>query len=98
LNLQRAVQAVIDLAAHIVASEGFGLPETIRDNFRLLKENGILSTELVQKMERMTAFRNIVIHDYQSVKVEILKSILVKNLPDLEQFYLVIVRHFHWDE
>ncbi len=33
LNLQRAIQACIDLAAHAVASEHLGLPESIRDNF-----------------------------------------------------------------
>jgi uncharacterized protein YutE (UPF0331/DUF86 family) len=97
LNLQRAVQAVIDLAAHVVASEGLGLPETIRDNFRLLKEKGILSANLASKMEKMTAFRNIVIHDYQSIKEEVLKSILVRNLPELEQFYSAVLKYYNWD-
>ncbi|NKQ36954.1 MAG: hypothetical protein HF973_15250 [Chloroflexi bacterium] len=30
LNLQRAVQAAIDLAAHVVASEELGLPDSLR--------------------------------------------------------------------
>ncbi len=29
LNLQRAVQSAIDLAAHLVATEGLGLPTSI---------------------------------------------------------------------
>ncbi|HEX3529071.1 MAG TPA: hypothetical protein VH988_18595 [Thermoanaerobaculia bacterium] len=28
LNLQKAVQAVIDLAAHVVAVEGYGMPDS----------------------------------------------------------------------
>jgi uncharacterized protein YutE (UPF0331/DUF86 family) len=32
LNLQRAIQSAIDLATHIVASEGLGIPDTIRGN------------------------------------------------------------------
>jgi len=33
LNLQRAIQASLDLAAHVVASEGLGLPERARESF-----------------------------------------------------------------
>lgn len=40
LNLQRAVQSTIDLAAHIVADEGLGVPQEIRDNFNLLQNKG----------------------------------------------------------
>jgi uncharacterized protein YutE (UPF0331/DUF86 family) len=34
LNLQRAVQAAIALAAHVTASEVLGMPQELRDNFR----------------------------------------------------------------
>ena len=33
LNLQRAIQSAIDLAAHIVAFEGLGISDTIRGHF-----------------------------------------------------------------
>jgi uncharacterized protein YutE (UPF0331/DUF86 family) len=46
LNLQRAVQAAIDLAAHIVASEELGLPDSLRANFTLLEHAGILEPRL----------------------------------------------------
>lgn len=45
-------------------------------------------------MQAMVGFRNIAIHDYQSIDVEILKSILVKHLKDLEDFYTAILKHF----
>lgn len=94
LNLQRAVQAAIDLATHIVASEGFGLSDTIRDNFKLLKNGGIINEELTHKMESMVGFRNIAIHDYQAIDKNILKSILSNNLKDLEDFYTTVLLHF----
>ena len=96
MNLQRAVQAVIDLATHIVASEGLGLPDTIKGNFSLLLEGKIIHKELARKMEGMVGFRNIAVHDYQSLNVEILKSILGKNMPDLEEFYTTVLRYFGW--
>jgi uncharacterized protein YutE (UPF0331/DUF86 family) len=94
LNLQRAVQAAIDLATHIVASEGLGLPDTIKDNFKFLKNAGIINEELTLRMESMVGFRNIAIHDYQTIDRDILKSILSNNLKDIEDFYTTVLLHF----
>lgn len=94
LNLQRSVQAVIDLATHIVASEGLGLSDTIRGNFKLLQDAVIISKELAQKMESMVGFRNIAMHDYQAIDKNILKSILIKNLKDLEDFYTTVLVYY----
>jgi len=94
LNLQRAIQSAIDLATHIIASEGLGLSDTVKDNFKLLKNAGILNEDLTHRMESMVGFRNIAIHDYQTINRDILKSILVKNLRDLEDFYTTILLHF----
>jgi len=43
----------------------------------------------------MVGFRNIAIHDYQTLDVDILKSILSKHLKDLEQFYTTLLTHFN---
>ncbi len=94
LNLQRSIQAVTDLATHIVASEGLGLSDTIKGNFKLLQDAGILPKELARKMESMVGFRNIAMHDYQAINNDILKSILVNNLKDLEDFYTTVLLHF----
>lgn len=94
LNLQRAVQAAVDLATHIVASEGLGLSDTIKDNFKLLKHAGIINEQLALRMQSMVGFRNIAIHDYQSIDKGILKSILANNLKDVEDFYTVVLVRF----
>jgi len=96
LNLQRAVQSAIDLAAHIIASEGLGVPETIKDNFVRLEQAGIISIDLSKKLQSMVGFRNIAIHNYQTIDIEILKTILVKHLKDLEDFYAAILMHFNF--
>ncbi len=96
LNLQRAVQSTIDLAAHIIASEGLGVPDTIRDNFLILEQAGIIGRDLSKRMQSMVGFRNIAIHDYQAINIEILKTILGKHLKDLEEFYTEILLHFNF--
>lgn len=94
LNLQRAVEAAIDIATHIVASDGLGVPSTTKENFELLREAGAIDDNLLKKMQSMVGFRNIAIHDYQSIDVDILKSILTKNLKDLEEFYTVVIETY----
>ncbi|MBI5471247.1 MAG: DUF86 domain-containing protein [Ignavibacteriae bacterium] len=95
LNLQRAIQSTIDLAAHIIASEGLGLPANMKEHFSILRQSGIIPESLSRRMTAMVGFRNVAIHDYQSIDPEILKSILVTNLPDLEEFYSVILARYN---
>ena len=94
LNLQRAVQATIDLAAHVVGAEGLGLPRDLRENFRLLANNAIIPHELCVRMEKMVGFRNIAVHEYQTLDLAVLRSILSNNLKDLENFYAALIDHF----
>jgi len=82
LNLQRACEACIDLAMHIVAEKKLGLPQTSRDAFSLLEEEGIITSSLSQKMKAMVGFRNIAVHNYQDLNLAILQKILDEHLVD----------------
>ncbi len=95
LNLQRAIEATIDIASHIIASEGLGLATTIKENFKILRDAGIIDDSMMKKMQSMVGFRNIAVHDYTSLDIEILKSILKNNLKDIEDFYTAILKKFN---
>lgn len=98
LNLQRAIQSSIDLAAHIVADEGWGVPAELRENFDLLSENRVISDDLTSRLRKMVGFRNIAVHEYQAINVEILKSMLQHNLRDIEDFYVAVIYYFGLNE
>ena len=68
--------------------------DTVKGNFKLLEDAAIISQELARKMESMVGFRNIAMHDYKAIDKGILKSILVNNLRDLEDFYTTVLLHF----
>lgn len=91
LNLQRAVQAAIDLGAHVLAAEGFDMPATLREIFGTLEQHGTLSASSAKLMQNMCGFRNIAVHDYQTLSKSILKTILTNHLKDLEDFYSEIL-------
>jgi uncharacterized protein YutE (UPF0331/DUF86 family) len=94
LNLQRAVQAAIDLASHVVATEGYGLPDTAAGVFTLLTERGVLDGELAERLRRMVGFRNVAIHGYQALDPEIVESIVQRHLGDLQALSARIVEEF----
>ena len=90
LNLQRAIQACIDMANVVIAKEGLGLPNSYRQSFELLQKFGVISNSLGAIMIKMVGFRNISVHDYEEVKPEIVKSIVKNHLKDFEEFYGII--------
>jgi uncharacterized protein YutE (UPF0331/DUF86 family) len=94
LNLQRAVQAAIDLAAHIVADEKLGLPESLKEHFVLLETAQIIPPSLCRRLQAMVGFRNIAIHDYDRLDLNILKALLQHHLVDLEEFTKVVVQRY----
>lgn len=90
LNLERACQASIDLAMYLVAERQLGLPQTSRDAFGLLKEAGILDDGLTDRMQAMVGIRNLVVHQYQDIRPEILQKVLDDHLQDFRDFSDVV--------
>jgi uncharacterized protein YutE (UPF0331/DUF86 family) len=85
-TLQIAIQAALDVASHVVSDERLGEPETNRELFDRLARHGWLSPALATTMERMAGFRNIVVHGYGGVNLEIVKDIVAHRLEDLLAF------------
>lgn len=92
INLQRAIQACIDLAHVVIAKEGLGLPNSYKNAFEILSNHQIIEPLMVQVMSSMVGFRNISVHDYSEIKPEIVKSIVKSRLSDFEKFYEIVFR------
>jgi len=75
LVLERASQATIDIATHIVKVKSLGLPNTSRELFDLLLEHNIISEKCSQQMKGMVGFGNIAVHDYQNINLAIVAAI-----------------------
>ena len=86
LNLQRACEAAIDAAMHLVRVRRLGIPQSGRDAFTLLERGGILPSKLAENLRRMVGFRNIAVHAYQEISLPVLRSILEHRLDDLRAF------------
>ncbi|ADK83348.1 type VII toxin-antitoxin system HepT family RNase toxin [Sediminispirochaeta smaragdinae] len=86
LNIERACQAAIDLALHVVSVRHLGMPQSSGDAFKLLNRAGLLSVKISAAMSSMTGFRNIAVHEYQDLSLEVLHSIAEAGWLDLVAF------------
>jgi uncharacterized protein YutE (UPF0331/DUF86 family) len=91
-TLQIAIQGALDVALHIVADERLGEPETNRDLFRLLARAGWLEPSFAERLERMAGFRNILVHGYLVVDLDIVRDVVENHLQDLLDFAAAIRR------
>lgn len=92
LNLLRACEASIDLAMHLVRSKKLGLPQESREAFTLLEQSGLLDSALAARMRAMVGFRNIAVHDYQKLSLDVVKSILERHINDFRRYTAVALR------
>ena len=92
LNLQRACESSIDAAMHLVRIDRLGLPQESREAFELLERAGHLDGALADRMKRMVGFRNIAVHDYQRLDIEVVRSIVHDRLDDLGAFARLLVQ------
>jgi len=90
-TLQMMIETCADVAGHIISDKGYRVPTTYGDTFRVLYENGILNKGLFETMEKMAKFRNIIVHHYDKVGMEIIVGILRKDLYDFSAYKEAII-------
>ena len=86
LNLERLCQAAIDMAAYLVKINKFGIPQENRELFQLLEKNNVISTDLSENLQAMVGFRNLAVHDYHTLNLDIVRSIIEKKLNTFQDF------------
>lgn len=92
LNLQRACETSIDLAMHLVRVHRLGAPKESRDAFRLLQEAGHLEPGLGERLMKMVGFRNIAVHNYRDLDLDIVRSIITERLDVFLDFARIALR------
>lgn len=86
LNVVRACELAIDLANMTVREKRLGVPAETRESFALLVQQGVIDAELGERLGRMVAFRNIAVHQYRELDLEIVERVIERGLDDLIAF------------
>ena len=92
LNLQRACESSIDAAMHLVRIHRLGVPQETREAFDLLERAGHLDVSLANRLRKMVGFRNVAVHDYQKLNLDVVRAILVERLDDFLEFTRLLLR------
>lgn len=92
LNLQRACESSIDAAMHLVRVHRLGVPQETREAFELLEKAGRLEPAMADRLRKMVGFRNVAIHEYQTLNLEIVRRIVVERLDDFLSFAAWLLR------
>jgi uncharacterized protein YutE (UPF0331/DUF86 family) len=85
-NLHLAVENCIDIAAHIISENGWGVPGSASEMFYLLEDRGILDPELTERMIKAVGLRNLIVHEYGKIDLNLLFATVRNNLNDLNSY------------
>lgn len=94
LNLLRACESAIDMGNRVIRLKSLGLPQTSRDVFVLLENAKIIDPGLSRSMQAMVGFRNIAIHNYTTLNIVVVKSIVDNNLKELLNLSKMLLSSF----
>jgi uncharacterized protein YutE (UPF0331/DUF86 family) len=86
INLTRAVQLAVDLAAHILSESPMPPPATMAESFIQLAESGVIPTDLALRLKSAVGFRNIAVHSYRKIDWAVVFAICTGHLGDFQNF------------
>lgn len=86
LALLVAVQESIDIAYHVVADEGWGIPDSQAAAFELLAEHGVMDRALALALGGVARLRNRIAHGYAAIDHARIWAELPAGLDHLEAF------------
>lgn len=92
-RLQQAVETCIDIATHLIAGLDVTQKETAKDAFEFLGAKRIITKEVSFKMGQAADFRNRAVHGYNDFDFKVLFKDYKKDLKDLHQFGVQILKY-----
>ena len=90
--LQVSIEACLDVANHIIASERLRAPKDYADSFSVLNETGFISKELCRKLRQMAKFRNRLVHLYSEIDNNYIYGFIRNDLNDFLLFKKAITK------
>jgi uncharacterized protein YutE (UPF0331/DUF86 family) len=86
MSLLVAIQEALDIAFHVAADEGWGIPGSYAESFEILARHGVLDGALAQGMAGAAGLRNRIAHGYATLDLPRLWAELPQGLDLLERY------------
>ncbi|MDA3926415.1 MAG: DUF86 domain-containing protein [Kiritimatiellae bacterium] len=86
LNLERAVQACVDIGLHVFSKRSEPVPDSMGEVFARLGRIGIIDEATAVALKGAVGFRNVAVHAYTEIDYAVLFSICTRHLDDFRSF------------
>lgn len=90
--VQSAAQSSIDLANHLISSEGWRVPRDYGDAFSVLSENDILDENIAERFRALAGLRNLLVHAYSDIDDSRVSAEARERVGDLDLFIAQVAR------
>lgn len=85
-HIQKACQAALDIANHIIAEGNLGTPTMYRELGFILAKEKVITLEMAKKLESVAKFRNLLVHEYGEIDPKTIYKIIHQDIDDLSVF------------
>ncbi len=93
LNLERAVQQCVDICVMVLTGLNQRLPGSMAQGFSSLSDLHVITTETADRMRKAVAFRNVAVHEYTRMDLEIVSAICTQHLRDFRAFAREVIAY-----
>jgi len=87
-----AIESSIDMCNHVIARNGYRVPEDYADTFKVMAEAGAFDADFSDDLRNMAKFRNRLVHLYWQVDDQQVYEIIRNRLDDFKKFLDFISR------
>ncbi|MFX1512291.1 MAG: DUF86 domain-containing protein [Promethearchaeota archaeon] len=92
-NFQVAIEIVLDIGGMIISEEEQEKPESYRDVILMLGKIGVFSEEFAEKFAPAAGFRNILVHIYEEVQINLVCDFIRDYLSDFDLIAKYFVKY-----
>ena len=83
--LHTAIEACMDVAQHICAASGWGVPNDNGQAMTILMQHRVIEASVEQAMRKAIGLRNVLVHEYVGVDDSIVLA-RIEDLSDIDAF------------
>lgn len=75
-----SIECLLDIGNHVIADHGYRKPETYSEILKILAEEDVISEKLFRELEGMASFRNVLVHDYLKLDLDMVYQVIKEKL------------------
>lgn len=91
-TLEQIAESIINISTMLIAQFGFRKAENNEDLFTVLAEERIYPREFAEKIKGLGNFRNILVHNYIKINMDLVYENMEKGLPAFKSFAKFIAK------